>query len=234
MRSIDAKGRQTVPRDAKLIFSADGVILVAPNLWPCFRPREFDGIVLAPHTCYVEPDPLNQSFRAISEQDNLRILTMSEKLMTARSFYSFGSLSHLRWLRLRNIMIDSVDGPLDGSKLANLANLQHLQVLQLENIVAISPAIKALAGGTELRRLSIIGCKLGTDDIEHLTKLRSLEVLNLHCDTFPEGDFWREVSKMPNLKQLIVESSLVEKLNAQAISKLHLTLVTEGPNCHPR
>lgn len=233
LRSVDAIGRQTVPRDAKLIFSVDGVILVAPNIWPCFRPREFDGIVFAPHTCYVEPDPLNQSFRAVSEQDDLRILTMSEKFMTAKSFYSFGSLSHLRWLSLRNIMIDNVDGPLNGLKVAKLQNLQQLQVLQLENIADIAPAIKALSGATGLRRLSLIGCKLSTDDIEHLAELPSLEVLNLHNDTIPDADFWRRVSKMHNLRQLIVEANLMEKLNLEALSKLHLTLVTQGAKLPP-
>jgi len=233
LRSVEARGRQTVPRDAKLIFSIDGVILVAPNIWPCFHPREFDGIVLAPHTCYVDPDPLNQSLRAISEQDKLRILTLSEKLMTAKSFYSFGGLTHLRWLTLRNILIDNVDGPLSGSKLAELENLQQLQVLQLENIVGITPALKKLASGTGMRRLSIIECKLNTDDIALLPELHSLEVLNMHSDTIQEADFWRTVMQMPNLKQLILEANLVEKLNPEALSKLHLTLVTDVAKLPP-
>lgn len=234
LHSVQAIGSQKIPKSAKLIFSIESVILVAPDLWPRFHPREFEGVLVGPHSCYIDTDPLNQSIRAISQQDDLKILTMDEKFMSSKSFYSLGRLNRLRWLSLRNILLDNVDSYLSGTQLARLENLQQLNVLRMDKIIGITPALKKVAGGSSLRRLGILGSKLSAEDIQLLPTMQSIEVLNLHDNEVAKIDVLSEVAKLPKLQELLIDGYLLEDTKVETIAGLkHLTLITDGSKLPP-
>ncbi|MBI2810548.1 MAG: serine/threonine protein kinase [Candidatus Melainabacteria bacterium] len=235
LKSVQAIGKQTIPRNAKVTFAVEGVMMAAPDLWARFRPRDFQGILVAPHTCFVELDPLNQSIRAIAGQDDLRILTLNEKLISSKSFHSLGQLSRLRWLGVNHILLDNIQSYLTGAKLAKLENFNQLTVLHMEKVQAVTPALKELANGSPMRRLGILSTTLNAEDIQYLTKLHSLEVLNLHDNTVAENvDVLNQVAKLPKLQQLLLDGKLLEHAKVEDVSKLkNLTLVTDGDTLPP-
>ncbi|CAN5438074.1 hypothetical protein BH10CYA1_BH10CYA1_37580 [soil metagenome] len=234
VNSVQAIGKQQVPRNAKLIFAVDGVIMSAPDLWARFHPEDFEGIVIDSHTCYVGAAPLNQSIHGIAGQDNLRILTMETKFMSSKSFYGLGRLANLRWLGVSQILLDNVKNYITGAQLARLENFHQLTVLRIEKVIGITPALKELANNSPIRRLAILDSKLSAEDIRLLTKLHSLEVLNLHDNNMADVDVFEQISKLPKLRELLIDGYILEKAKPDTISKLkNLTLITDGAKLPP-
>ncbi len=235
LKSVQAIGKQTIPRNAKLTFAVEGVMMAAPDLWARFSPRDFQGILVAPHTCFVELDPLNQSIRAIAGQDDLRILTVNEKLISSKSFLSLGQLSRLRWLGVNHILLDNIQNYLTGAKLAKLENFHQLTVLHMQKVMEVTAALKELANGSPMRRLAIVETNLSAEDMQYLTKLHSLEVLNLHNNTVAENvDVLNQIAKLPKLQQVLIDGKLLEHAKVEDISKLkNLTLITDEDKLPP-
>jgi len=207
-------------------------MLVAPDLWPRFRPKDFQGVLIDLHSCYVDEDPLNQSIREIAQQDDLRILTLNQKVISAKTFSTLGRLSRLRWLDLTHITID--ESLITGKPVSQLDNLSDLKVLRLSTILAVTPALKTLSESSSLRRFALCGTDLTPDDIQYVSQLRSLEVLSLHRDDLPKIDVLSELEKLPNLKCLIIDARLLDNCKVATISKLHnLTLITDGNKIAP-
>ncbi len=227
LKSVQAIGTQKVPKDAKLLFNIESEMLVAPDLWPRFRPREFEGVLIDLHSCYVDEDPLNQSIREIAQQDALRILTLNEKVISPKTLLTLGRLSRLRWLDLTHMTIDET--PLTGKQAAQLENLSNLTVLRLGKIVAPTPVLESLANRSSLRRFALVGTgQLTTQDIQLITRLSSLEVLSLHAADLPEMDILTEFAKLPKLKYLLCDGRLLDKSKLDTIAKLHdLTIITD-------
>jgi hypothetical protein len=232
LNAVPAFRTQTVPDSAKLIFKVESDMLVAPDLWPKFHPCEFHGIVIDLHSCYVNDEPLNQSMREITQQENLEILTLKEKSVFARTFYNLGGLSHLRWLDASQIMVDEKE--LTGELVSKLANLQDLRVLRLDKVESVTPALTELTKKNSLRRLALASDKLTLNDIKLVTRLHSLEVLSLRHNALTGMDLFAELGKLPNLRRLVVDSQVLSLVKPETLSKLiQLTLITDGGQLPP-
>ncbi len=220
LHSVPATKTQEVPKDAKLIFRVESDMLVAPDLWPRFHPSEFQGILVDLHSCYVDEEPLNQSIHEITQQRNLQILTLYQKLMSLKTFLGVGGLSQLRWLDASQISVD--DREITGEVLTKLPNLQNLRVLRLEKVDGITPVLIELSKRNSLRRLSLPHNKLTESDIKLITKLQSLEVLSLNENDLRQVniDLLAELAKMPNLKCIVINSEVLSVAKPQTLSKL--------------
>ncbi|MBS1957580.1 MAG: serine/threonine protein kinase [Cyanobacteria bacterium SZAS-4] len=227
LHSVEAKGTQEVPKDAKLLFKIESEMLVAPDLWPRFHPRELEGVLIDLHSCYVDEDPLNQSVREITQQDGLRILTLNEKVILPKTLSLIGRLPRLRWLALDHMTID--EEQLTGKQAAQLENLLDLSVLRFEKITAATPVLEKLSKSSSLRRFALEGCgQLTAEDIQNISRIKSLEVLAVHAADLPEMDILTEFAKLTKLKYLMCDGRLLDKASLGTIAKLHdITILTD-------
>jgi tRNA A-37 threonylcarbamoyl transferase component Bud32 len=229
LKHVPCLKTQEVPKDAQLIFKIASEMLVAPDLWPRFRPSEFNGVFVELHSCYVEDDPLNQSIREITQQQALKILILEMKSISAKTFLGISGLSHLRWLDVRDIIAD--EQRLTGKVVSHLLNLQNLRVLRLEKVLSVSPVLSQLTNNNSLRRLSLAGDYLTAEEIKLIPAIKSIEVLSLRSNDLSKLSIkpWDELVKLPNLKYVVVESGVLSDTDPQTLEKLRgLTILTNN------
>jgi tRNA A-37 threonylcarbamoyl transferase component Bud32 len=226
---VKTQAVQAVPKDAQLIFKIESEMLVAPDLWPRFRPTELTGVIVELHSCYVDEDRLNQSIREITQQDALRILILEMKSISAKTFLSIGGLSHLRWLDATEIITD--DSKLTGKLVSRLRNLQNLRVLRLQKVASVSPALTELVSSTSLRRLSLVAEDVTQEDINLIARIKPIEVLSFRRTDLTKMPIkpLDELAKLPNLKKVVVESRLLAESDPQTLRRLReLTILTDN------
>ncbi|HEY9715177.1 MAG TPA: serine/threonine-protein kinase, partial [Chroococcales cyanobacterium] len=85
LETASAVDGATIPKSAKLIFEAQSAMLEYPYYWGYFRPTELYGVLLQPHSCYLDYQ-INVALGQMPLQENLRLLTMADKVMSKRAF----------------------------------------------------------------------------------------------------------------------------------------------------
>jgi serine/threonine protein kinase len=227
LKTLVAEGTQTVPADAKLIFSANSEFLITPQLASHFRFTDLYGVVLDKYNALAPLNPMSHVVRLLAMQDGLEVFEMTDKAINLRALRSIGDIPHLAWLNLAQIMIG--DTKLTGANVAELKNLPNLHVLRLQRLVNATPILTKLADGSAIRRLSLSRISLSKIDFDLISRLKSLEILSLEGskgDGF-DDDTIDKISKLKRLKVLIIRSSALEQTSPALLQRLHgLTIFT--------
>jgi serine/threonine protein kinase len=227
LKTSEAEGVQTIPKDAKLLFSPNSEFLMTPQLASHFRFTDLYGIVLDKYNALAAVNPMSHAVRLFAMQDGLQVFEMTDKAINLRALRSIGDIPHLAWLSLSQILIG--DTKMTGANVAELKNLPNLHVLRLQRLVNAGPVLTKLADGSAIRRLSLSHTALSKSDLELISRLKSLEVLSLEgCrgEGF-DGNFIDKILKLKRLKVLIIGSSALEKNSFTMLQKLHgLTILT--------
>lgn len=201
-------------------------MLLSPDKWQKFHTSDFDGLLVDLHSCYVTEEPMNQSIRAIAQQENLKTLIIKEKGMVKKSFFALAELTELRWLDLESIYIG--DDRLTGALVSRLSILPNLQVLRLDKVDNISTLFPVLARNNSLRRLSLPMENLTATDLKVITTFKKLNTLGLrNADKLSGAELFDAIAKLPNLQRLVIEPPFLATANLETISKLKgLTILT--------
>jgi hypothetical protein len=222
---VPIAGVQTVPSNAKLILNANSEMLLSPYYWVCFHSNELSGVQTEEDASLVNDEALNQSMRAIAQFENLGLLKIEHKMMSAKAFQSCGEIPTLRWLDLWHTQV--ADADVNGQTIAKLANLRNLVVLRMYKVVEITPVLQALSKNHSLRRLALARDKISNADLKLIGQLHSLEKLSLRGAANLDGDqLFGELAKLPNLKGLVVEIPVLLSAKPETLKRLAgLTIV---------
>lgn len=224
-----AAAGQSFPRNAKLIFSADSEMLIYPYFWAYFRPNELAGVVIKPHTCWLGT-LVNSTVRALPQQDDLRILCLSDKSVSQKAFDSIGTITALRWLDLDGVTIND-DRLLAGSSVAKLANLKNLRVLRMYPIDSATPVLQELAKGSQLRRLGL-RCKtfIAADDVKLIASLTGLDTISLRGSVrMPADQLVNELAKVNKLERLELDYQDQQKVSFKRFDRLKILALQNVP-----
>jgi serine/threonine protein kinase len=227
LQSLPAADIQTVPGDAKLIFSASSEFLATPHLASRFRLNDLYGVVLDKYNALAPIGPMSHAIRLLAMQDNLQVFEMTNKSINMHALRSIGDIPHLAWLNLAELMIGNTR--VTGAQVAELKNLPNIHVLRLQRLFNAEAVLAKLTEGSAVRRLSLAHTDLSQQDMVKISRLKSLEVLSLEgCKGKAfDSDTIDKLSRLKRLKVLIIESSVLQQTSASDLHKLHgLTIIT--------
>jgi hypothetical protein len=220
---------QSFPLNTELIFAADSEMLIYPYFWAYFRPNDLAGVLIKPHTCWLGT-LVNSTVRALPQQDNLRILCLSDKSVSQKAFDSIGTISALRWLDLDGVTIND-DRLLAGSSVAKLANLKNLRVLRMYPIDSATPVLQELAKGSQLARLGLRckGC-ITADDVSLIARLAAVDTISLRGSVrVPSDQLVGELTKIRKLERLELDYQDQERVSFKQLGHLKVLALQNVP-----
>lgn len=195
---IDAKGDVTIPAGQKIYFLANQLITQQPELLLGFGPDDLWGLELPATNDRWLGSAQNwddKRIKVISHLTGLRCFTCNETEITGASAPAFNALKNLETLNLNNI-----DG--DVSWLAKLDSLPKLKCLSMSGGVNCTPVLARLARGSQLERLDVKRCQIGSRDIDLIVKFKTLLYLNLNENTTVTNYCIGKLAALPNLTGL--------------------------------
>ena len=152
-------------------------------------------------------------------------------LLPGNTLSGFG-LVHLGRVRTLRVLTLRGQSALPDAALAPLTELPRLESLSLNGASTISDAgVDLLVKSRSLRKLDLFGTQVTPQGVARLTRLPSLEYLDLHTQPGLDDDALAALSRLPHLKRLCLgisrtqhytEKGLAELTKLERLELLHL------------
>lgn len=213
---IDAKGDVAIPAGQKIYFLANQLLAQQPELFLRFGPDDLWGLELPATNDRWLGSAQNwddNRLKFISHLSGLRCFTCNETEITAASEPSFNALKNLDTLNLNNI-----DG--DVSWVARLYCLPKLKCLSISGGLSCAPVLDRLAKGSQIEKLDLKRCQIGSGEIDVIVKLKTLKYLILNENTTVTDYCVGKLAALPNLTGLEINRTGITPGVDQELIKL--------------
>lgn len=195
---IDAKGDVAIPAGQKIYFLANQLLTQHPELFLRFGPDDLWGLELPATNDRWLGSAQNwddNRVKFISHLSGLRCFACNETEITEASEPSFNALKNLDTLNLNNI-----DG--DVSWVAKLHCLPKLKCLCISGGLSCTPVLDRLARGSQIEKLDLKRCQIGSREIDAIVKLKTLKYLILNENKMVTDYCVGKLAALPNLTGL--------------------------------
>ncbi len=197
-----AQGKVEMPKREALRLSADPALCAHPSLLKFFRSDELVEVCIND-----KKDRSPELFPNLQRLSKLSRLDLKSTLLQADDLASLDRLDSLRELCLDN-------SGLSGATLARCRILPRLKVIGLSGLSDLTPVLRKLAESNNLERLEINGSNLTKQDCVYISRMTKLRNLLLSNNPITDGD----LEQLTSLKNLtVLDSRNCNKLTPKSI-----------------
>lgn len=201
-----ARGTVKVPDDAEIEFDLNYQGSQEPKLFRRFRPDDLAGISF-------ERLPVEDDFFAdVSALTALKFLYLTDTEVTDRGFQNIRNLKKLEDLRASSTMITS-----DSLKVVR--DLPNLKILEIGHNQLNDSALAPLAD-TKLIYLMLDSCNLSDQGLQHLSRMTSLEFLQIGGNRRITDTGISSLKGLKNLSHLAVADTGITKRSFDTFKQL--------------